>query len=245
LLAGAVGAALLSGAVPRSGRASDSAPASAIDLGALTRETQQQYQDPSTLQIVWWLPVDIWAAVIQGDPAGTTRGKALDLFDAHLVFFVAEADISPLGNIAFRDPAKTRERFRLQAPDGRRYPPLPEEKIPADMRVLLNTMLPALASGAGEVGKNFRPFVFEASDASGARIAAPREPGELVVLLNERRFRWRLPLGSLLAPKYCPVDDEELSGAFRYCPYHGAELRSTAADPESPKTSDTEAVRSR
>ena len=200
------------------------APRAAPDLASLTRETQQQYQDESSLEIVWWLPVDIWAAMIRGDVDAISRRQYLDLFEDYLVFFVAEADISPLGNVTFREAARTRERFRVIGPDAKRYAPLPEKEVPTDLRILLNSMLPALASGAGKAGESFRPLVFPSEGADGERLAAPREPGELRVMLGERAFRWRLPLGALLPPKRCPVDGEELSGAFRFCPYHGNEL---------------------
>lgn len=197
---------------------------SSVDLGTLTRETQQQFQDASALEIVWWVPISIWAEIIQGkSDTGPAASGSLPL-DDHLVFFVAEATISPLGNIGFRSPEATRKRFRLVHPQKGQIAPLPEEEIPADLRVLLNTLLPALAGGAGKVGESFHPFVFPAAGKDGKRIAAAREPGELVVELGERRFRWRLPLASLLPPKRCPVDGEELSGAFRFCPYHGKEL---------------------
>jgi len=202
--------------------------AESIDLGELTRETQQQHQDASKLEILWWLPVELWSAVLQGDPPGTTRSAALGNFDENLIFFVAEAKISPLGSLSFEPEAATRKHFRLIDTQGKRVAPLAEDDIPGDLRVLLNTLLPALAGSAGTVGQNFRPFVFKAKDASGARIANPRTPGQLRVELGERVFRWRLPLASLLPPKRCPVDGEELSGAFRYCPYHGNELEPIA-----------------
>ncbi len=207
-----------------------SAEARETDLGALTRETQQQFQDATKLEILWWLPVELWAAVLQGDPPGTTRSEALDSFDRHLIFFVAEANISPLGNLTFEDPEKTRKRVHLLDLDGKKLSPLPEDSVPSDLRILLNTLLPALASSAGAVGQNFQPFVFASKNAAGKRIASPREPGMLRVALGDRTFRWRLPLASLLPPKRCPVDDEELSGAFVYCPYHGNKLDATKGE---------------
>jgi hypothetical protein len=203
-----------------------------VDLAQLTRETQQQYQDTSKLEIVWWVPADIWAAALS---ERTARESKPGQFDDYLVFFVTEADLSPMGQIRFRSEAQTRERFRLVSPDGKRIAPLPDAEIRADMGVLLNSLRPALANSAGAIGQNFRPLLFSARDAQGHKLVDPRSDGTLRVALGEREFRWRLPLAALLPPRVCPVDGEVLSGAFRYCPYHGAELpRPGAAVPAAP-----------
>ena len=207
-----------------------------VDLAQLTRETQQQHQDASKLELVWWVPADIWAAVMNERTAREVRESTLGLFDDYLVFFVTEADLSPLGQIRFRSEAQTRERFRLVTPDGKRVAPLPDTEIRADMSVLLNSLRPALANGAGAIGENFRPLLFSARDAQGHKIVDARSEGTLRVALGEREFRWRLPLAALLPPRVCPIDGEVLSGAFRYCPYHGAELPSPSASaPASPE----------
>ncbi len=208
-----------------------------VDLAQLTRETQQQYQDASKLELVWWGPADIWAAVMNERTAREVRESTLGLFDDYLVFFVTEADLSPMGQIRFRSEAQTRERFRLVMPDGKRIAPLPDAEIRADMGVLLNSLRPALANGAGAIGENFRPLLFSARDAQGVERLDPRSQGTLRVALGEREFRWRLPLAALLPARTCPIDGETLSGAFRYCPYHGTELPDPSARvPAAPAT---------
>jgi hypothetical protein len=239
LAARALACALLAAALGSSLPSASAAPPDRIDLAQLTRETQQQYQDASKLELVWWVPADIWAAVMNDRTAREVRESTLGLFDDYLVFFVTEADLSPMGQIRFRSEAQTRERFRLLTPDGKRIAPLPDTQIRADMGVLLNSLRPALANGAGAIGENFRPLLFAARDAQGQKQVDPRRDGALRVALGEREFRWRLPLAALLPPRTCPVDGEVLSGAFRYCPYHGAELPdpSAPAAPAAPPSS--------
>jgi len=191
------------------------------NLAALTQETRREYQDATSFEIVWWVPVEIWTAALSDRPQAAS--EAAEVYADHLVFLVAEADLS-LGAAKFRPAERTRERFRLLAPDDVWHAPLPEAEVPADLRVALSSLLPALAKGAGEVGQNFRPLVFDAEDGKGRRIASATKPGRLEVRLGERSFVWRLPLAALLPPKRCPVDGEKLSGAFEYCPYHGKRL---------------------
>jgi hypothetical protein len=228
--------AVLAGALIAAALHASAAGSDRIDLAQLTRETQQQYQDASKLELVWWVPADIWAAVMNERTAREVRESTLGLFDDYLVFFVTEADLSPMGQIRFRSEAQTRERFRLVLPDGKRIAPLPDAEIRADMAVLLNSLRPALANGAGAIGENFRPLLFSARDAQGLKRVDTRGEGTLRVALGEREFRWRLPLAALQPPRTCPVDGEILSGAFRYCPYHGAELPDPSGVPAAPST---------
>jgi len=60
--------------------------------------------------------------------------------------------------------------------------------------------------------------------SAGRRIADAKEEGSFAVLIGEKKYRWKLPLGSLLPPKTCAECGEELSGAFKFCPYEGTKL---------------------
>jgi hypothetical protein len=224
-----VACAALACALGSSATRASAAEPGKVDLAQLTRETQLTHQDASKLELVWWVPADIWSAVMSERTAREIREGTLGLFDDYLVFFVTEADLSPMGQINFRSEAQTRDRFRLLTADGKRISPLPESEIRSDMNVLLNSLRPVLANAAGAVGQNFRPLLFAARDAQGHVFADARKEGALRVVLGEREFRWRLPLAALLPPRRCPIDGEMLSGAFRFCPYHGAEL----PDPEA------------
>ena len=70
-------------------------------------------------------------------------------------------------------------------------------------------------------------LLFPAYGNDGIRIADAKEEGSFTVeLIGGEAFTWRLPLGSVLPPKVCPVDGEQMSGVWTYCPRHGAELES-------------------
>jgi len=61
-------------------------------------------------------------------------------------------------------------------------------------------------------------------DAQSERISNPYTKGTVHLAFQGAEYKWRTPLGSLLAPKQCPVDQEVMTGAWKYCPYHGKEL---------------------
>jgi len=53
------------------------------------------------------------------------------------------------------------------------------------------------------------------------------QEGGFSVDLEGKAYTWRLPLGALLTRKTCPVDGEKLSGAWKFCPWHGKTLEAS------------------
>lgn len=51
-----------------------------------------------------------------------------------------------------------------------------------------------------------------------------KKEGKFSMLMDKTEYKWRLPLSSLLPPRLCPIDDEKLNGAWKFCPTHGVEL---------------------
>ena len=205
-----------------------------VDLAELIRETQKQSADSSSLELVWWMPIEFWQASMGTELSAEQREQVIGLLRPYLMFAVVDGTIGPLGGVTFSPEPTVRSQIKLFDVKGRSYAPLPEEKISADVKNLFQIMRPMLQNIIGRLGENLHFFVFPAVDETGARIGDPRSEGALEVQLGERRFRWRLPLGSLLAPKLCPEDGEELNGAWTYCPWHGVKLKSEAPAPAAP-----------
>jgi len=67
-------------------------------------------------------------------------------------------------------------------------------------------------------------FYFPGTTDQGKRIASTTQEGTFSVEVGDQVFAWRTPLGSVLPKKVCPVDGEEMSGAWTYCPLHGEKL---------------------
>lgn len=86
-------------------------------------------------------------------------------------------------------------------------------------------MGPVLVNMLGPMGQNMHFFLFSSKKKNGQEIAVAKREGAFSVKLDKREFKWRLPLGSLLPPKVCPIDGEKLNGAWKFCPWHGVALR--------------------
>ncbi|WP_291871339.1 hypothetical protein [Maribacter sp.] len=67
-------------------------------------------------------------------------------------------------------------------------------------------------------------YVFTDVDEKGNKILDPTSESNFSVFYNGDSFNWRLPLGSLIPKKRCPLDDEMLNGSWKFCPWHGKEL---------------------
>jgi hypothetical protein len=115
--------------------------------------------------------------------------------------------------------------------DGEKYRPLQDKEITSEVASFLESLRPSMASMAGAFGEGCHFFMFPARSSDGGRIADPRESGNFSVRVGDRSFSWRLPLGSVLPPKRCPVDGQMLNGAWDYCPWHGERLEGEAGEP--------------
>ena len=76
----------------------------------------------------------------------------------------------------------------------------------------------------GSVGEALHLFFFEALDSDGVPIGDPFHEGVIRIDVDDVGFDFYLPFESLLEPGTCPVDDREMAGSWRVCPWHGAAL---------------------
>lgn len=200
-----------------------------VDLAALIRETQKMSPKANEIRLAWWIPVEYWEACLSQNPMMTPEqiDQVVKVVSPYTLLAVVEGDVGPFGGIAFKDEATVRSRVKLRDKDESAYSPLKPDKISPDASNLLAAMKPILANAMGPLGKNMHFFLFPAKDEKGRRIADAKKKGSFSVLVGEKKYKWRLPLGSLLPPKTCPECAEKLSGAFKFCPYDGTKLTET------------------
>jgi hypothetical protein len=198
-----------------------------ISMPDLVRDTQQQSKDSEGTTIVWWMPQEIWQSGLSSDgklsPAQVEH--VLSILRPYLMVAVVGAKAGPSGIPTFLPEELLRSRIRIVDSNGRSYLPLADDKLSADLKHLLTIMKPLFANFLGPMGENLRIFLFPARDADGREIASAPSSRSFDVQLGERRYHWRLPIGSVLPPKACPEDGELLNGAWTFCPWHGTRLK--------------------
>ncbi|MCA1558049.1 MAG: hypothetical protein LC731_05860, partial [Acidobacteria bacterium] len=142
----------------------------------------------------------------------------------YTLFVVVDGKIGAYGGVTYKSEQVIRDSIQLIDSQGAIYRPLAKESVDAETASLLSLMKPVLSNMMGQLGQNMNFVLFPAKDKAGQQLLAARREGAFTVKMGESTFKWRLPLGSLLPPKVCPVDGEQLNGAWKYCPWHGKEL---------------------
>ena len=220
-------AAVLVGAVLLTPIAAAQDRTTAERLEALNQETRQQLNASGVADFVWWLPTEWWRLALSGNE--TVPEPFLQRTEAALARYtlvlIAHGNASP-DTLTWTDETALRTQVALLDRDGRDYSPVATELVAEDARAAVDAIRPSFAGLLGPAGRNFHFFFFPSTTDTGTAIADPRLPGEISVRVVNQRYRWRLPLGSLLPEKRCPVDGERLNGGWLFCPWHGDRLAS-------------------
>ena len=197
-----------------------------ISLNDLLNETQKMSEKSGEMTLVWWVPEEYWRVSLAQDPTVTETQVAqiIESLRPYTVFFAVSGTMGPFGGLTFKTEPELRAGVRLKDGGGNVYSPLPDDQMNPDARNFLSTMKPVFANTIGPMGQNMHFFLFSSQDAKGKPIARATQEGNFSLTLGREEFRWRLPLSSLLPPKICPTDGEKLSGAWKYCPWHGTQL---------------------
>lgn len=202
------------------------AQATHINVEALREETQKTLPDSDRMTLIWWIPVEFWQATLADDPS-TSKAQAEEFLKTvrpYVMFAVVDGRMGSFGGITYKSEEVIRSTIQVVDIQGAVHRPLPENKVDPDTKNLLAIMKPVLTNMMGKMGENMHFVVFPAKDAAGRRLADPASEGTFSLKLGSDEYKWRLPLGSLLPPKICPVDGEVMSGAWKFCHWHGDKL---------------------
>jgi hypothetical protein len=207
-------------------------PSDAVDVAELTRETQRVYQDAQVLQMVWWIPPELWSQWARTAGYSATQAEqAVGPLESNTVVFISEGQVSAAGPPAFKSADDLRKRVRIRDASEKEYRPLPSSEVAPDIQLMLTTMQPAFARALGPAGEHLHAFVFAPATPQDPPIASAGDEGSFTVEIDARPFRYRLPLAALLPRRFCPIDREALSGDFKFCPYHGVPLQTQSQPP--------------
>jgi hypothetical protein len=196
-----------------------------IDLQALIQETQKHSLDPGHMTIVWWMPSEFWRASLAQNP-GIRKEQTeaiLQILAGYTMVAVADGSIGPFGGVTFNTEDVVRSGVTVRDPQGRTHSPLDNDSIDVDAKNLLQMLRPGLGNTLGSLGQNIYFVLFRAT-ADGRPIADPKGKGTFTVVLRDTEYSYRLPLGSLLPPKYDPATRETFPGNYMFNPFTGGAL---------------------
>lgn len=198
-----------------------------VDINTLVQETQKLTQAADELTMVWWIPEEYWQVSFAQDSNMTAAQteEFIKILRPYVLIVAVDGKVGAFGGVTYKSETVIRDSIQLIDNQGTHYRVLSDEKIDVDAKNFLSMMKPVFANMLGPMGQNMHFFLFQSKNEKGQNIAEAKKEGSFSVKLDEKLFKWRLPLDSLLPPKTCPVCAEKMSGAWRYCPWDGARLR--------------------
>jgi hypothetical protein len=197
-----------------------------IDLQALIQETQRTEQGSGKLTLVWWLPEQFWEASTSQNPAVTKEqiDQVLKTIRPYTIVAVVAGDVGSFGGVTYRSEEAIRTAVTIKDTEGLSYSPLGESEIDPDTKNLMQLIKPVIVNMLGPLGQNMHFILFPAKTKDGQPIADATKEGLLSIGLGDQQFKYRLPLGSVLPPKYDPKTGEKFPGNYTYNPFTGSEL---------------------
>lgn len=195
-----------------------------VNVQAMVAETQWMSRSDKTVGLVWWIPAEFWRASAPASSPREQIDELVKILTPYTVVTVAFGDVGPLGGVTWATEDALRSRLAIVDSTGREYAPIATEQVSADAKNLAAILKPILTNFLGPMGQNMHFVYFPALTAAGTPIADLFSEGSFSVRLGSDVHRWRLPVGSFLPEKVCPVDGERLNGAWKFCPIHGKEL---------------------
>lgn len=197
-----------------------------ININKLTAETQQLSESPDKMKLVWWIPTDFWKAVFNQDKnlPKDQSDLMLGYLEKYTMVVTVDGDIDVNGDVSYHSSDEIFKNLKVVDEKGEKYAPLLHDEIDLDTQQLINIMKPVLGQMLGNVGENMHFFLFQKKDDPLNKIVDPLHSDSFAIELSEDRFKWDLPLSSLLKPKKCTVCNEYHDGSWTYCPYHGNKL---------------------
>jgi len=201
--------------------------ARAANIQQLIQDTQRVSQDGGHLTLVWWIPQAYWQMSVNANTALSPEGRAqtLKALEDYTVFVLVRATPG-VGGIA---EASSLDDMLLNSTlevGGETVRPISGDAISPQATNILATLKPVLSHLLGQLGQIMQVVVYPAKK-DGKLIIDPTASGGFTYTLFDQTFRWHLPLGSLLPPRFDPKTKEQFPGNYEFNPYTGAKLSTT------------------
>jgi hypothetical protein len=201
-----------------------------VDTQAVVKETEQIDTRNHKMGVFWWIPADFWEAAVrkQGFSAEQAN-KVFGPFKGYNLFLVGVGDLG-VGNYTWTKEDEIRKHVVMRDQNGNIYKPL--EETPNEVGSLISGMKPMLKNMMGDLGEGMQFVLFTGKDSTGNSFADPHKSSEIFLDVSElmgpatSTYTWKLPLTSLVPPKFCPVGKEKVEANWKYCPWHGNKLDS-------------------
>jgi hypothetical protein len=197
-----------------------------ISIMDLMRDTQQWNKRDDKMSLTWWIPTEYWRISIKGNPQipPETIDHIENLFRDYVIVWACDLKINAFGTMTFTKEEDIAKTIAILDINQKKYTPLAEMDIDPEALAIARNMKPIFAQAIGQMGNGLHFFFFKVIGENNSSLINATMPGQFTVLHSNSEFLWKLPLPTLMPPKFCPVDKEKMKGNWVYCPIHGEKL---------------------
>ena len=176
-----------------------------VNVEALMRETVRTLEENKESGMLWWMPEEMWSAVLSDGEAQTPEVEAatesmLKIFRPYNVFLINSGKSGFLGVIKYKTEKEIRSSIILRDVQGSTCTPLMQSELDPRLIDFMNLFKEVMSQGGlryRRFSKNSFFMVFPGRSQDGQQLIDPRGMGSFTVQLEEKLFRWDLPLKSL------------------------------------------------
>jgi hypothetical protein len=201
--------------------------------GEISQETLRSVSRVGGVLQAWWLPPEYWLAA--AEKQGWPEEKLAELRDRVRHYFVlgvidAKIDGTQLG---FAEHTEIAERISVER-NGTAVAPL--RVFDPSLARVIPELSYFLRISLGPLQEGLRLLFFPNLSDGGEAILVGSGEGELLVRYRpsgdaeSTEFIWRSPLTSVAGTRSCPEGREPLEASWRFCPWHGVEVKPGRAE---------------
>lgn len=175
-------------------------------------------------QMALWIPYNFWE-IIGGQMKASPEfvQNIITRMKDYTMFCIVDYTTSSAG-ISFKSDEEIRKTIKLVDSSKTILKPLDDKEISTDAKELIRHLEPMMAKMLGQFGGGMKIFLFKAKKANGEPVINVSTKNKFTLSWNSTDLSWKLPFSSVLPPKRCPVDNEQMKGNWNFCPEHGTPL---------------------
>jgi hypothetical protein len=199
---------------------------SEVSMTELIREIQQWNKKENKMSLTWWIPNEYWRIALKDNKQvpQETINQFESVFEHYLMIWACDLTINPDGTMNYTTEEEINKSITILDNNSKKYFPLAKSEIDGEVLTIAENMKPFFAQALGQMGRGIHFYFFKVTDQNGKNLIHAKLPGQFKVSHSNSDFLWRLPLSTLMPPKFCPVDKERMKGTWSYCPLHGQKL---------------------
>ena len=238
------GAALLPGAEPKK--------MTEVDIDALTTDTQASADPTPGMNLVWWIPVEFWKALLLQDETLAVKDsqELIQAFEPYTLVAAVRADIGTFGTFRYHSDESLAKNMAVSYVNAKGEKRLMHSVSKPDKKVqlMLQMMKPILTAAMGDLGKNFHFFIYRDRDEKGERIVDPYKKGKLEIKLAPMpgetggAIEIECPVNSLFVPRKCATCKKEAHVSWNFCPWCGEKWQEAGTDANAPTRKSSDAA---